>query len=99
MQAEGSQSKPSLVRALSLLCIVLVAFTGFVQAVHFHPDESKLSSHDCSICSVAHAAVLGGTVYHPVPFIVRSVQARTVAVLPKSSGYVFSIHIRPPPTV
>lgn len=99
MQAGHSQSQPSLVRAISLLCIVLVAFTGFVQAVHFHPNESKLPSHDCSICSVAHAAVLGGTIYHPIPFIVRSVQVRTVEVLPKSSGYVFSFHIRPPPTV
>jgi hypothetical protein len=83
--------------ALPLLCILLVAFTGIVQAVHVHTDDSKLPSHECSICSVAHAGVLISTVYRPVPLFVRRVLVASPQVEHSSFGFVSSLRIRPPP--
>ena len=89
--------KDASIAALSLLCILLVAFTGLVQAVHVHSDNSKLPSHECSICSVAHAGVLVGTVYRPVPLFVRRVAPVLPQVAHSSFGFVSSLRIRPPP--
>jgi hypothetical protein len=81
------------------MCILLVAFTGVVQSVHVHSDNSRLSSHDCSICSVAHAGVLSSAVYRPVPVFVRQILFVPPDLVRNSSGFVFSLRIRPPPTV
>jgi hypothetical protein len=89
--------KDTSILALSLLCILLVAFTGIVQAVHVHTDNSKLPSHECSICSVAHAGVLISTVYRPVPLFVRRVLVASPQVEHSSFGFVSSLRIRPPP--
>jgi len=85
--------------ALSLLCILLVTFVSVVQAVHVHTDNSKLPSHECSICSVAHAGVLSTTVYRPVPLFVRAAVVVSPEAARKSLGFVSALRIRPPPAV
>jgi hypothetical protein len=87
------------IRGVSLVCIFLVAFTGFIQAVHVHADDSKLASHECSICSVAHSGVLSSAVYRPVPVFVRSVLTVLPEVASNSFGFVSSLRIRPPPAI
>jgi hypothetical protein len=84
---------------LSWLCVLLVAFIGFVQATHVHTDNSKIPSHECSICSVAHSGALTSTVYRPAPILVRSALTISPEVVSKSCGVIFSLHIRPPPAV
>jgi len=73
--------------------------TGVVQAIHIHSQNSKLPSHDCSICSVAHSGVLAKGLYRPVPVFVRTVLVVLPEAAPKCSGFVSSLHIRPPPAV
>lgn len=82
-----------------MLCVLLVAFTGFVQAVHVHTDNSKLPGHECSVCSVAHSGVLNSAVYRPVPLFVRTVLTVLSEVAHNSFGFVSSLRIRPPPAV
>jgi hypothetical protein len=81
------------------MCILLVTFTGIVQAVHVHTDNSKLPSHECSICSVAHAGVLSTSVYRPATVFVRTVLTTSPDAVCKSFGFVSSLRIRPPPAV
>jgi hypothetical protein len=112
---KASQSVPSLIpvnsqsrtgrikdrglAALSLLCVLLVAFTGVIQAIHVHSDSSTVPSHECSICSVAHAGVLSQAVYRPVPVFVRAVLVIPADAVHRSSGFASSLHIRPPPVL
>jgi hypothetical protein len=84
-------------RTLGLICVLLVGFSGFAQAVHVHPENSKLPSHECSICSVAHAGVIASATYRPSPVFVRTVLFIAPDVIYQSSGFVFSLRIRPPP--
>jgi len=91
--------KDNLVRGVSLLCVLLVAFTGVIQAVHVHTDNSKLPGHECSVCSVAHSGVLNSAVYRPVPLFVRTVLTVSPEVAHNSFGFVSALRIRPPPAV
>jgi hypothetical protein len=95
-QVYGSR-KDIRIAAFSLLCVLLIAFTGFVQAVHVHPADSGVPSHECSLCSVAHAGVVGSPVYRPVPVFTRTTLAVPPEVTSISSIVVFSLRIRPPP--
>ena len=100
MSTGGHKSrKDTSIAALSLLCILLVTFTGIVQAVHVHTDNSKLPGHECSVCSVAHSGVLSTSVYRPAPLFVRTVVAATPEGTRSSFGFVSSLRIRPPPDV
>jgi hypothetical protein len=82
---------------LCLLCVLAMAFTGFVQVTHYHPDGSKLQGHDCSICPIAHAGVLSSANYEPTPVFIRTSIIVPAAQVSKSSGFTFTLHIRPPP--
>ncbi len=99
IRVEKTPSQGAFVRALSLMCVLLVAFAGFAQAVHVHPENSKLPSHECSICAVAHAGVLGQAQYRPVPVFVRSVLVVAPDATAKFSAFILSFRIRPPPAV
>jgi len=96
---EQTPQRRAFIRVSSLICVLLVALVGFIQAVHVHLDDSKLPSHECSICAVAHSGVVGQASYRPVPVIVRTVLIAAPDATVKSSGFVFSLRIRPPPTV
>jgi len=86
-------------RVSALLCVLLVGFIGFVQANHVHSDDSRIPSHECSICAVAHAGVLQQITYCPPAVFVRTIQVVVAEAAPKSSGFSSSIYIRPPPAV
>jgi hypothetical protein len=96
---EETPQRRAFIRVSSLICVLLVALVGFIQAVHVHVDDSKLPSHECSICAVAHSGVVGQAQYRPVPVVVRTVLVAAPDAAAKSSGVVFSLRIRPPPTV
>jgi hypothetical protein len=85
------------IRALGLVCVLLVGFSGFAQAVHVHADNAKLPGHECSICAVAHSGVIASATYQPSPVFVRSVLFVAPDVIHQTSGFVFSLRIRPPP--
>jgi hypothetical protein len=97
--ARPAARRGAIARAFSLTCILLVVFIGVVQAVHVHSANSKLPSHHCSVCSVAHSGVLGKALYRPVPVLVRAVLVVSPGASLKSSVVVWSLHIRPPPSV
>jgi len=61
-----------------VLCVLLILFAGFAQANHVHPTKANSPSHECSVCSVAHASAIVKTAYRAVPVFRRSilVQAR-----------------------
>ena len=84
-------------RALSLVCVFALAFAGFVQATHVHAENSKLPSHECSMCSVAHAGVLNNVVCPPVPLFVRTVLVIVSdPVSPSSNLFLLSTFARLP---
>jgi hypothetical protein len=91
--------KSAFFRLLSLACIFLVGFAGFAQAVHVHSENSKLPSHECSVCSVAHAGVLGSSVFQSAPLVRHTVLVVLPETISKSSGFVLFLRIRPPPAV
>lgn len=86
------------IRSLILMCVLVVALAGFIQAVHVHTDNSKLADHDCSLCSVVHSGIIYRAVVSPIPVFHRTV---AILVVPEtvslSSGFVSSLRIRPPP--
>jgi hypothetical protein len=85
------------VRGLALISVLLVGLSGFAQAVHVHPDNAKLPSHECSICSVAHSGAIASAPYRPSPVFVRSSLFIAPDLIHQSSRFVFSLRIRPPP--
>ena len=92
------KSRPQLsFQLLCLVCVLAMAFTGFVQVSHFHPDGSKLPGHDCSICPIAHAGVLSSANYEPTPVFIRTFVVAPATQLSESSDFIFTLHIRPPP--
>jgi hypothetical protein len=82
---------------ICLVCVVAMAFTGFVQVSHFHPDGSKLPGHDCSICPIAHAGVLSSANYEPTPVFIRTSMVAPATQFTESSEFISTLHIRPPP--
>ena len=94
-----SHDRATWFRALALLCVLFVGFIGFVQANHVHSANSRLPSHECSICAVAHAGVLHQLTYRPLTVFVRTVRIIIVEAAPKASGFSSSLYIRPPPAV
>lgn len=86
-------------RVVSLVCVLLVVFSGFAQAIHVHTDDSKLPSHECSLCSVAHSGAVVSVAYQPSPEFVPAPLFVAPEALHQSSGFVFSLRIRPPPAV
>jgi di/tricarboxylate transporter len=84
---------------LALLCVLLVAVSGVVQAAHSHSDGSA-NHADCSLCVVSHVTVQ--LVQTPVPAPAISVIARVEAVAPSfapSALSTFALFTRPPPAV
>jgi len=86
------------IKTLGLICVLLVGFSGFAQAVHVHSDNAKRPSHECSICSVAHSGVIASVTYQPSPVVTRSVLFVAPDAIHQASGFVFSLRIRPPPS-
>jgi hypothetical protein len=86
-------------RALSWLCVLLILFAGFAQANHVHADKTSSTSHECSICSVAHAGAIVKVAYRAVPVFARSLLVVPQEVSPKPLLVASFLYIRPPPSV
>jgi len=84
-------------RVLALLCILFVGFIGFVQANHIHSENSKLPSHECSICAVAHAGVLHQSSHQPLTLFARTPHFSIAQAASRRAGFSSSFRIRPPP--
>lgn len=82
---------------LSLLCVLLIAFAGFVQATHVHTDQPDSASHECSVCSVAHAGVLPYIAALPIPIVFESACVPREDASPKPLLLASFLYIRPPP--
>jgi hypothetical protein len=84
-------------RFVALCCVLLIAITGFVAAVHVHANGSGVPDHSCSICALAHSGVAPAHAASALPVFARSelLQASAQALL--SLLVVPSQFIRPPP--
>jgi hypothetical protein len=86
-------------RAVALCCVLLIAMTGFVAAVHVHThaNDSGVPNHSCSVCALAHSGVAPAQVASVVPVFARSALFQAYAQAPLSLLLVPSQFIRPPP--
>lgn len=80
----------------AVCCVVLIALTGFIAAVHVHPDASAVD-HTCSVCALAHAGVAPAVSASPLPVLVGSILVLTISQTPHALLLVSSQFIRPPP--
>ncbi len=87
----------SVYRAVALCCVVLIAMTGFVAAVHVHANNSGVPNHSCSICALAHSGVAPAQVASAVPVFARSALFQASPQAPLYLLLVPSQFIRPPP--
>jgi len=82
---------------LAVLCVLLVALLGTVQAAHFHADNATTHAN-CSLCATAHVTVQMVQTPAPAPttHVIAKVEILRPAELP--SGFcAFSHFTRPPP--
>jgi len=94
------QLKPPLLQTwIALLFVLVMAGFGFVQSVHVHDamaGQSSPASH-CSLCVVAHSAVLiSPAAVAPLPAVAAIVFAVSEPQL-QSRLQVAPSYIRPPP--
>jgi hypothetical protein len=82
---------------VALFCVLLIALTGFVTAVHVHANDSGVPNHSCSICALAHAGVAPAVLASPLPVFTRSALFQAPNQTPRSLLLVSSQYIRPPP--
>src|SRR5436190_21942092 len=84
-------------RSIVLCCVLLIALTGFVSAVHVHSDRSGVPNHSCSVCALAHSGVAPSQAASILPVFARSALFQASARAPLSLLLVPSQFIRPPP--
>src|SRR5262249_45499953 len=83
---------------LALLCAVLILIAGFAQANHVHNDRSG-ASHECSLCSVAHAATVVSAAYELGPLFLPESRTYCPEASPKPLFFTAFLYIRPPPSI
>jgi hypothetical protein len=84
-------------RALAVGCVLLIAFTGFVAAVHVHANTSAVPNHACSVCALAHSGVAPAVLASHLPVFARSALLHAPLESSASLHIVPSQFIRPPP--
>src|SRR6476661_8484855 len=84
-------------RAVALCCVLLIALTGFIAAVHVHASNSGVPNHSCSVCALAHAGIAPADLGSPLPIFTRSTVIQASNQTPRSLLLVSSQFIRPPP--
>ena len=92
-----SQPRAWAYTAVAVLCVFLIALTGFAAAMHVHPAGSAAANHSCSVCALAHAGVAPAVSACPLPVLVGSILALTISQAPHTILLVSSQFIRPPP--
>jgi hypothetical protein len=83
--------------AVAVCCVVLIALTGFVAAVHVHPASSGAANHSCSVCALAHAGVAPAISASLLPALIGSILGVILSRTAHSLLLVSSQFIRPPP--
>ena len=86
-------------RAIGVVCILLLLFTGFLSAVHVHQYQTNTPDRACSICALIHAGVVPVAAAPPIPVLIAAETVTDSA--PQLRGYTVasSLYIRPPPLV
>jgi hypothetical protein len=87
------------VKIIAVISISLVLLVSAIQATHVHTEDSKIPSHECTMCSVAHAGILNHVIPPPAPLFVQTSPVVVSEPISNASGFVSSLHIRPPPAV
>src|SRR5262245_61268127 len=84
-------------KTLGFFCVVLLLFTGLVQAVHTH-SWGEMQHADCALCITAHASFASATPAHGVAVIFVTV-GRVASDQPLSRHRLIqtSLFNRPPP--
>jgi hypothetical protein len=85
--------------AVAVCCVMLIALTGLVAAIHVHPGGSRAVDHSCSACALAHAGVAPAVSATPLPALIGSILAVTISQVPHAILLVSSQFIRPPPLI
>ncbi|MGA7558160.1 MAG: hypothetical protein WCF61_15625 [Terriglobales bacterium] len=93
-----SANRGGWVRAVCVLCAVLVCAMGTIQATHSHADNSASSHHTCTICATAHAGLSTAPVAS-APVLATATLAITVAEVSPVFRPVTAQFIRPPPAL
>jgi len=93
---KASSDRGGLVRAVCVLCVVLMCVMGAVQATHSHSENSTTSHHTCSICATAHAGINTQTVAS-APILATTALASFAAEVSPIFRSVTTQFIRPPP--
>jgi len=89
-------NRGAFVRAVGVLCVVLVCVMGTVQAAHSHPENSTASHHTCTICATAHVGINTQTVAS-APVLVTAALASPVSEVSRIFRPATTQFIRPPP--
>ncbi len=82
---------------LTLVCVLLVAAFGTVQAAHIHADSADTHAN-CTLCAAAHVTVHPVQTPAPAPaatvtLLLEAVQPSTV----RNALHTFALFTRPPP--
>ena len=85
---------------IAVLCVLLIALSGFVEAAHFHPSK-RVSERSCPVCVVAqHNNAVSTSAAHAATqtFVVIS---RVAPARMEAHSYLddSAFFIRPPPLV
>jgi len=83
---------------LALFCAALILLAGFAQINHVHDDRSG-ASHECSLCSVAHAGAVAQAAYQLSPLFFPSQVVQCPEASPEPLLLARFLYIRPPPSV
>jgi len=86
-------------RAIGAACVLLVCLSGFITAVHIHPDRANAPDRSCTTCAMAHAGVVPVALGSPVPVLSSSGTMEESAESAPSFALHSALYIRPPPLV
>src|SRR6516164_6184873 len=98
MRDGGNSGRCSPSGLLTLLCAALLLLAGFAQVNHVHSDRSS-SSHECSLCSVAHSGAVNVAAYQVSPALFSSPLAPCPHGSPDPLLLATFLYSRPPPSV
>jgi len=101
MSVKHQFEPPILQKWTALFFVLVMAAFGFVQAVHVHdaPAEQASPASHCSLCVVAHSAVVVTPAsVAPAPVLEAAILAVSEPQL-ESRLQVISSFIRPPPEI
>lgn len=98
MKDVGKPGIASRSAVLALFCAALILLAGFAQANHVHNDGSG-ASHECSLCSVAHAGAAIQASFQLSPAFSRTRLTRCPEASPQPLLLATFLYIRPPPSI